>query len=286
MSPHKPLSLSLLVQTAACHSIISTSDLRFAKAPNKPFEYSLVTTPETLAEEDAAILYCTHVRDKAHANAHSMEIAGFIIGPIGFIGAATGTAIATKASSTTNFAIATGTAAASTVLVGVAAYLLTSASTERTGEGLLSAAIIQMTNVDPYFLTTPTAPNIATTVTKSTTDGSKSPDSTTDTTTTTTDPTGKTVERKVVQQTAQSSKPATVTATQEVTQALVVNLPPTKTVGQIRWQTCAKILATWEASKGAADAAMAGVFGSKPGGGGTGGGGNASGDGGSGKKGN
>jgi len=266
MSPHKLLSLSLLVQTAACHSILSTSDLRFTKTPNQLFEYSLVSTPETPAEQDAAILYCTHVRDEARANAHNMEVAGFIIGPIGFIGAATGTAVAAKASSTTTFAIATGAAAAGTILAGVAAYLLTSAATERTGEGLLSAAIIQMTNVDPYFLTTPAAPNIATTVTKSTTDGSKSPDSTTDTTTTTTDPTGKTVERKVVQQTSQSSKPVTVTTTQEVTQTLVVNPPPTKTVGQIRWQTCAKILATWEASKGAPDAAMAGVFGSKPGG--------------------
>ncbi len=286
MSPPKLLSLSLLAQTAACHSILSTSDLKFAKTPNKLYEYSLVATPETPAEEDAAILYCTHVRDQAHANAHSMEVAGFIIGPLGAIGAATGAAIATKASSTTNVAIATGTAAAGTILVGVAAYLLTSASTERTGEGLLSAAIIQMTNVDPFFLTTPTAPNVATTVTKSITDGSKSPDSTTDTTTTTTDPTGKTVERKVVQQTAQSSKPVTVMTTQEVTQTLVVNPPPRTTVAQVRWQTCAKILATWEASKGAADAAMAGIFGSKPGGGGTGGGGNASGDGGSGKKGN
>ena len=197
-SPPKLLSLSLLVPTAACHSILSTNDLKFAKTPNALYEYSLVMAPEAPAEEDAAILYCTHVRDEAHANAHRMEVAGFIIGPIGFIGATTGTAIAAKASNMTNVAIATGT-------------------------GPANSAIVETSH--------------------------RNDDSRGDA-------------------------------------ELVVHPPPRATVGQVRWQTCAKILATWEASKGAADAAMAGIFGSKPGGGGAGGGGNASGDGGSGKKGN
>jgi hypothetical protein len=154
-----------------------------------------------------------------------MEIAGFIIGPIGLIGAATGTAIAAKATDTKSVAIAAGSAAIGSALVGVAAYLLTSASNERTGEGLLSAALIQMRNVDPYALTAPTAKT------------EQSP--------------GPTIDKKTV----------------EVTQPLVISSVSDKTAEHLRWQTCARILATWEARKGAADAAMAGIFGSKMGGG-------------------
>ncbi|MFT3693975.1 MAG: hypothetical protein QM831_12600 [Kofleriaceae bacterium] len=245
-------SVVLAAVSISCHAVNSTKQLKFRAVDNSNYQLAKISFDDRDEQGlQNAVAYCTKIRDEAHGNAVANESWGFVLGSVGLVATATGTAVAAKSSSPSGVGIWAGVGAAGAGLTAAAIYLLASASNERTGEGLLSAAIVQMQNVDPYFLTPPVA---------ETTDH-------TDTTTITRGGSGATalLPSDLDEKNCASSEKSCVSqrVDKDVHHTVTVSEVASGVKEHIRWQTCAKVLATWEAGAGTADAALATALGAK-----------------------
>jgi hypothetical protein len=153
-----------------CHSI--TTATRYSLARTKPAagglrQYGLQLDANALVQVDTpndvvkAVEYCQQLRDKARDDALWDERLGIASGFVGLGLVGVGTALASRDGlSETDTALWAGSAALGAAMTALSVYLLTSAGSERSGSGILTAGLVQMGKVDPYFVT----PYVASTV--------------------------------------------------------------------------------------------------------------------------
>lgn len=265
-----------------CHPILDSARVSVHDLQPKGRVQDLVIQKlpeEGPAQSASAISYCTSLRDDARSYARQKETWGFIVGGIGVLGGGTAAGIAAASSDTGTKEWAAVGVAGGALLTGVAAYLLASASTDRTGDGVLSSALIQMGSVDPYFVTLPSAPTIDTTSTTTQTASYSSVAATTSQTVTTDTTTTKksdnvsnelkvTTTGGVVQgQPAATGAPIQDEGVKREIKTVTVNHqivvePVIREIAErVQWQTCAKAITTWQAGAGAALNSAAGAIG-------------------------
>lgn len=281
----KSIASIALLAVCGCHPILDADPLKVVE-PNRgagpDFQVQQVADQgEGEARAVDAIGYCTELRNNARRFARRKEIAGFTIGTIGILGGGLSTAIVAESGDTTNKELASVGVAAGAVLTSLAAYLLASAATDRTGDGLLSASLIQMGDVDPFFVTAPAAKTRDSTDTLTQTINSSSPGVATDQVTTTTTTTKKpNVETSIEDKTVHTGGtqgsgsaptpsidgelPENDGAKREhkrvtVQHELIVEPAVKDVAARVQWQTCAKVIATWQAGAGASLTTAAGA---------------------------